>query len=162
MGVLEGVADLRHDGERLPGGNASGVEESAQIYAIYKFHEEKEQSVRPPEFVECDDIGMVEPGQRPGLTGKAISKRAVAADAGRQNLQRDDPIEFLLPCLVNRAHAATADKLDDLELRKFLGKLGNGRRVEGWRFAAGFSACGKGCLQQALLAKSLRRAGCQR
>ena len=39
---------------------ASGVEELAQIYAIYKFHEEKEQSVRPPEFVKCDDIGMLD------------------------------------------------------------------------------------------------------
>src|SRR5262245_44924844 len=162
MGVLEGITDLRHDGERFPGGKSSGVEELAQIHAIDKFHEEKDQSVRRPEFVEGDDVGMVEPGQRLGFTGKAIGKRAIATNAGRENLQRDDPVQFLLPRLVNRAHATAADQSDDLELREFHGKLGGGLRIEGQRFAAAIEVGGKRRFQQALRAKSLRRAGCQR
>ncbi len=37
---LEGVADLRHDGQRLPRGDAPGVEELPQVHAVHELHEE--------------------------------------------------------------------------------------------------------------------------
>ena len=55
---------------------------------------------------------------------------ASCADAGRQNLQRHDAVEFFLPRLVDRAHAAPADELDDFKLRKFRRQFLDGRRRE--------------------------------
>jgi hypothetical protein len=38
---LQRVANLRHDGQRLARGNATGVEQLAQVHAVHEFHEEE-------------------------------------------------------------------------------------------------------------------------
>ena len=130
VGELQRVANLRHDGQRLARRNAAGVEQLPQVHAVHEFHEEIKQAVRPAEFVNRHDAGMIELRQRLGFAGEAFGKRGVVADAGRQNFQRDDAVQFLLPRLVNRAHAALADEFEDFELRKLGGEFGDGRRLK--------------------------------
>ena len=60
-----------------------------------------------------------------------------AADARRQNFQRDKPVELLLPRLVNRAHAAFADEFKDFELRE---QSGNAPRRRAGRTRVGRSS----------------------
>ena len=50
------------------------------------------------------------------FAGKPLGKRRIIAP--RQNLQGDEAIQPRLPGLVHRPHAALAEQLDDLQLRK--------------------------------------------
>ena len=74
---------------------------------------------------------MIQLGQRLGFAGETFGKRGIIADAGRENLQRDDAVQLFLARLVNRAHAAFADEFEDFQLRKQRREFGNGRRIEG-------------------------------
>ena len=67
---------------------------------------------------------MVQPGQRLGFAGEALGKGRVAANARRQDFQGRDPVEFLLPDLIDHAHAATAKDLQNLKLREMRRQFG--------------------------------------
>ena len=56
--------------------------------------------------------------RRPSVALRADSAAGgIIPDAGRKNLERNDAVELPLACLVNRAHAALPNQLDDLEWR---------------------------------------------
>ena len=61
---------------------------------------------------------MVEHGHRPGLAGEAFGERRVLPDLGREDLQGHEPVEPLLPGLVDHAHAAAAHQFQDLQVGK--------------------------------------------
>ena len=73
-----------------------------------------------------DDVRMAEHGHRPGLAGEPLGEGGVLADLGREDFQRHEPVEPLLPGLVDHAHAAAADQLQNLQI----GEIGRqfGRR----------------------------------
>ena len=52
---------------------------------------------------------------------KRSAKPGIVAGPGRQDLQRDKAVEPRLAGLIDRAHAALADELQNLELGKELG-----------------------------------------
>ena len=62
---------------------------------------------------------MAEHGHRPGLPGEPLGKGRVLADLRREDLQRHQPVKPLLPGLVDHAHAAPADQLQDLQVGKW-------------------------------------------
>ena len=130
VGVLQGIADLRHDGQRLARRQTPGFEQLAQVHPVHELHEKVEQPVGLAELVERDDAGMVELGQRLGLAGEAFGKGRVVADARRQDFQGDDAVERLLPGFVDRAHAALADESQDFQLGKRLDQFFGCRRHE--------------------------------
>ena len=69
-------------------------------------------------LVQRHNAGMIQLSQRLGFAREASGERGVMADARRKNLQRHQAVQFFLPCLVNRAHAALADEFQDFELRE--------------------------------------------
>ena len=73
---------------------------------------------------------MIQLGERLGFAREASGECGIMADAGRKNFERDKAIQFLLPRLVNRAHAAFADEFQDFELREQRRQFGDGRRLE--------------------------------
>ena len=79
---------------------------------------------------------MVQLRERLGFAREASGERGVMTDAGRKNFQRHQAVQFLLPRLVNRAHAALADKFKDFELREQRRQFGNRRRLERWCLSA--------------------------
>src|ERR1035438_7466354 len=118
VGVLEGIANLRHDGQRLARRHAAGAEQLPQAHAIDVFHQQVIDSVRLAELEQRHDVRMQQLGQRLRLAGEAFGKRGVAPDARWQHLQRDDAVELFLGGFIDRAHADLADELDDLQLRE--------------------------------------------
>ena len=83
---------------------------------------------------------MQQLGQRLRLPGEPFGKRRAAADARRQHLQCNDAVELFLAGFIDRAHAALADQLDDLQLRER-----SGQAFERGRFgplAAGLAGIG--------------------
>src|SRR5690606_35891986 len=93
------------------------VGEDGNSRAVSQYQEEK-QAIGAAEFVEGDDVWMVQFCERPGLAGESFRESGVVIDARGQDLQGDDSIEFLLANLIDRTHAAAAEEFKDLELGK--------------------------------------------
>jgi len=96
--------------------------------AIDELHDEKVQPFELPELVHTDDVRVTQSCQRAGLAAEALGRAHAAA--GRQHLQGDQPIERRLPSLVNGTHAASAQQLEHLKLRKQARNLGQLRWFE--------------------------------
>jgi len=107
----------------------AGPHHLPQVGPVHVLHDEVEVLVRLAEIVDGDDARVAHPGERPGLAGEPLLEGGPARRLGREDLQRDDPVELHLLCPVDRAHAALADQLEDLELRErprqLLGCRGN-------------------------------------
>src|ERR1019366_7925674 len=110
------IADLRHDGQRFAWRDAAIEEQLPQIYAVDIFHHEVVQAARLAELVEGDDAGMVELRERLGFASKTFGEGRVAADAGRENFERHEAVQFWLPALGNGTRVAFADEFKDLQL----------------------------------------------
>jgi len=61
---------------------------------------------------------MLQPRQKPGFAVESLREGRVGAVRQRQQFQGDRPVELRLPRLVNHAHSADPDQLDDLKIRK--------------------------------------------
>ena len=100
------------------GVSRAGLLHLAQGQAIHKFHDEVGQVARLAEFVDGHDVGMVQPGQRAGFAIEALGEIRSGGGLRREDFQRDDPVQGGLAGLVDGAHAAFADEVEDLQLRK--------------------------------------------
>jgi hypothetical protein len=165
VGILERVADLRHDRQRLSRSHAPGIQQLPKVDPVHVLHHKEEQPVRLAEFMDGDDVRMIEFGQCFGLAGKSVGERRISGNAGRQDFYRHQPVQFLLAGLIHGAHAAAADKFQDLQGRE------PGRQLGGlwWRPARQQLGVGGGQaiglqpqFQQAGPAQPLRSFGGQR
>jgi hypothetical protein len=80
VGELQRVANLRHDGQRLPARHASAMQQLPQAHAVHIFHEEEIQPIGAAKVIDGDDAGMVELGQRSRFARKALGKGCVLPD----------------------------------------------------------------------------------
>ncbi len=133
MGELQGVANLRHDGQRILRRHFAGSNRLPQIHAVNEFHDDIKQPVALAEVVDADDIRMIQPGQRAGLAREPFGEGRIAAHFGRQDFHGHQSIEARLPRFVNRAHASLAEQFQHFELRKTGGELLDRRRNESGR-----------------------------
>ena len=81
MSELERIANLRNNGQRLAGADATAGEQLLQIHAVHKLHDEEIQPIVPPaKIMNGDDAGVVELGQGFGFTGEPLGKRGVVSN----------------------------------------------------------------------------------
>jgi hypothetical protein len=99
---------------------------------------------------------MIQPGQRAGLAVEAFREVRIGAQFQRQQLERDEAVQLRLPRLVNEAHAATPDQLDNLQVRESRAQGLRRRRLRARHRFAGVGR-GSGAQQDTPRAKSLRR-----
>ena len=125
--VLQRRADLRHDGERLRGLQLLRLDELPQVRAIHMLHEEVKDGIVAralrrdiAEVVDGDDVGVVEPGEHLRLALEAQGKVRRMARRADHDLQRHQAVQTRLARLVNRAHAARAEQIEDVEIREKL------------------------------------------
>ncbi len=116
--VLQRLADRRHDGQRLLRREAARLHRLPQIHAIHELHEQVVKPARLPEIVDRDDVRMIERRERLGLVRETFGKLRIGHPLRREQLQRDQAAQRLLPRLIDHAHPAAPEKLDDFELRK--------------------------------------------
>lgn len=79
------------------------------------------------DFVDADHAGVLHPGGRPGLFVEAANVLFRGQVAVEDHLHRDDPIQVLLPRLVDNPHAPAAKLLDELVVAEIAGQAENGR-----------------------------------
>ena len=114
--VLQRVANLRHDGQNLPGGQTVGLQHLPQTHAVHKLHQEVIKLARLTQVIHIHDVWVVQSGQGARFTSKSLGEGRVAGELRRQNLQRDQPVQASLARPVNRTHAAGAQQAKNLEL----------------------------------------------
>ncbi len=129
--VLQRFADGRDDGEGLRRLQFSVADEVAEVHAVHELHHDVEQAAGLAEVVDRDDVRMAELRQQLGLAGETFGEARVALALGGEDLDRDEAVEGFLAGLVNDAHAAAPETLDDLELRKLARDLLRRRRRDG-------------------------------
>src|ERR1043166_1042443 len=83
VGVLECIANLRHDGERFARREPIGREHLAQVDTIDEFHQEKIKSVRLPEVEDADNVRMTQLCQSARLAGEPLGERGIVAESWR-------------------------------------------------------------------------------
>src|SRR5579864_2664280 len=88
-----------------------------QRHAVEKFHDQEGMGVLLADFVDGADIGMVEGGCGLRLALKAGKCLGVFDDVVGKKLQGDETMEGDVLSLVNHAHSAATELLDDAVVR---------------------------------------------
>ena len=173
VGVLQGVANLRHDRQGLARGQPARADRLPQVDAIDVLHHQPADFAGLAKIVDGHDVGVIEPGQSAGLAGKPLGKGRVFGRFRRDHLQGHDPVEILLPGLIYGSHAAAAQEFHNFELRKVgsqIADFATDRRLRTGRGrrdgrAAGrqlYRDTGQAAGQQARRAQPFRRIAAQR
>ena len=121
-GHLAGIA-YRH--------GAEAADDLRQVEPLDVFHHEHRRAVDLPGVVGADDVVMVQLADGLHLAFEAGDRPRVLRAARRKHLERDHPIELGVQGLVDRAHAAVAQLLDQL----ILAKDRPANRTAGWGVA---------------------------
>jgi hypothetical protein len=134
VGVLQRLANLRHDRQRLLRLQVPGPEHLPQVCPVHELHEEVIQPAHLAEVVDRDDARVAQARQGLGYAGEPLGERRVGPRLGGQDLQGCQPVELRLPDLVHGPHPALADQLEDFqpakELRQVRG-IGRDKRRPG-------------------------------
>ena len=85
--------------------------------AVQQFHGDEGLALLLADVVDGADIGMVQSGGRPGLALEAVQGLRVLGNIFRQELQSDKAVQPGVFGLVNHAHAAATELLDDAVMR---------------------------------------------
>ena len=148
VGVLQGLADLRHDRKRLGRRELARVHELTQGDALDELHEQEQLPVGLAELVDADDVAMRQLGERARLAQEACLELGILAELPRQDLERHDAVQALLARAIDDAHTALPDELEDLEVGEVCPHGLGGRRRRDLGVVP--TPLGEGGLEQAL------------
>lgn len=98
-------------------------DEVAEVEPIDVFHEEEVEAALVAEFVNRDDVGMVEGGEGFGLGLEAAREGFIGGEGLREELEGDEAVEGFLTAFVNGPHAASPDECNDFKIRESRGDL---------------------------------------
>ena len=119
VGVLQRLADRRHDGQRLLGREAARLHRLPQIHAVDVLHEQKVELAALAEVMHRDDVRMIEGRERLRFLARTVRRSWDSSRAPERRIfKRDEAVERFLPRLVDHAHAAATDEFDDFQLGK--------------------------------------------
>jgi len=137
VGVLQGLANLGHDGQRLLRLQLALAEQLPQVGPVHVFHEEVVQrptflggralacrQLGAAEVVHGDDVRMAKPGQRAGLAAETRLEGRVLRQLRWENLQGHQAVEVRLAGLVHCTHATGANEFKNFQLGKGRGQFG--------------------------------------
>ena len=88
-----------------------------QGHAIKKFHGDERITAFLPDVVNGADVGMVERGSSLSLSLEAAESLRIASNIIRQELQSYEAMQASVLCLVDDAHSAATEFLDDAVVR---------------------------------------------
>ena len=158
MRKLKRFADLRNDDHRLFGRKSSRLLHLAQIGSVNELHQQVGEGPRLAEVVNRHDVGMVQTRQSPRFAVEPFGEARATRHRRGQYFQCHQPVQLRLSRLVNRSHAALAEKPQNFEPRKKLLDLFHRRRQEaghgGLEAHLRLLPAGKAGFHQALRAKS--------
>ena len=115
----ERVGHLRGDAQRIGEPHAFARNQLVQGLAIQQLHDDVGLAVLFADFVDGDDIGMVQSGSGFGLLHEARATVGIGAAGFGQQFDGDETVQALVAGLVDPAHAAFADFFEQGEMPQF-------------------------------------------
>ncbi len=110
MGGGERVGGLAHDAAGLLDRKAAApLEASADRFAVDVAHDEIDQPLTLADRVDRDDVWMGESGGGLGLASEALADFLLERQFRREDLDGDAPLQPVVGCAVDYAHAAAPD-----------------------------------------------------
>lgn len=124
MSGVESVGNLNGERQGFVEGKRAAGEGVLEGAAVEKLHDDERMRIGFANFVDGAYVGVMEGGGGLGLALKAFESLRVAGDAVGKKFQRDEAVQLAVFCLVNDAHAATAEFFYDAEMPKRCGRSG--------------------------------------
>ncbi len=137
VGVLDGLGGLDHQGGCGTGPFAERFELIGEVAPLDELHAEIALAVVLAHLVDRHDAGVVEQGDRLGLVLEPEQVGVIGQHAGLDHLECDGPVEVDLPSLVDDAHAAAAQLLEEL----VVAEVADGRAARQVGLARAASGC---------------------
>jgi hypothetical protein len=109
--VRDRHADLDHS---LVGKLLIGLERDVERLAVDELHDQEADASDLFYRMECDNVGVVEPGDHFRFTEEAFQAGGVFRHIAGQDLERDIAVELRVPGPVDLAHTAPSDERDNL------------------------------------------------
>src|SRR5260370_12734603 len=106
--------NLRRDFNGLWHWQQAGVKQLAQRFPLYHFHRNVVSGTVLSEFVDGNDIRMVEGRRRACILLETVQPVAISGECGGQNLDRNAAVQARIPSPVHLAHPPGAEQLDNL------------------------------------------------
>ena len=110
----ERVGDLHRVGQRLAERQLAAPQPRRQRLAVEELHHQEVDAVLVADIEQRADVGMRQGRHGARLAIEALARRRVRDQIVRQDFDRDSPIETRVARLVDFAHAAGAERGDDL------------------------------------------------
>ncbi len=121
MRRIERVGDLRPQFENRAQVEGAAGELPVECLAFEQLHREIELPLMIVEAVDRADVRVIEARRGPRLAAEALDRFLLIVRTGlRQDLERDEPAEADILRLVDHAHPASAELLDDAVLAERL------------------------------------------
>ena len=117
----ERVGHLRRDAQRFGEPHAFARDQLVQWLAIHQLHHDIGLAVLLANFVDGDDVRMVQGRSCFGLLHEAGAAVGIGTACFGQQLDGDETIQALVPSLVDPPHAAFADFSQQGEVPQFAG-----------------------------------------
>jgi len=112
--LCEALRNLRGDFDCFAQGQGSGEKQFAESVSLHQFHRDVVGGAVLPEFVDRDDIGMVEGRRGTRFSLEALQPIRVSGECRGKNFNGEIAAEASIPCAVDFAHAASAQQRFDL------------------------------------------------
>ena len=120
MSSIERVSNLDGDVEHRLGVQRSAGDAVFQRFTVQKLHNDERLPLVLSDFVNGADVGMAESRGRARLTPKALQRCWIPHHIRRQEFERNEATEFCVLGLIDYAHPAAAQLLDDTVMRNGL------------------------------------------
>src|ERR1039458_2812504 len=113
---LAGGAPLRRDAPRFGEPHALARDQLIQRLGIHQLHDDVGLPVLLADFMDGDDVGVVQRRSRFGLLHEARAAVGIGTARFSQQFDGDETIQALVPGLVDPTHAALADLFQQGEM----------------------------------------------
>ncbi len=114
---LHGSGQRLHQRRRFPNRQRRTIQLLVQAAAAAEFQGEEGLALVFADLMDLHDVGMLQTGDRFRLDLEAGQIRLAGVTAGQDHLQGDEAMEFVLPGLVDDAHAAATQHAKDVIAR---------------------------------------------
>ena len=114
MRLGQPLRNLRRDFNCLSHRQQAGAKQLAQRLPLYQLHRDVVSGTVLSEFVDGNDIGVVEGRCRARFLLEAVQPIIVCGERGGQNLDRNNAVQARVPRPIHLAHPAGAQQLDNL------------------------------------------------
>ena len=110
----ESVGDFAGDAQNIFQRHRAVGGELAKIASFDELHGDVRDRIAAPDVVDRDDARMIQRRCRARFELEAAEMITARRQLGRENFQRDVALELRIARAINLAHAAGADRRDDL------------------------------------------------